>query len=85
MSDIHPEILAVIQAHFPSATGVRVTLTLPDTIGVGAKYLESLDLSEEDRAVVNAHHIRKQGQDYIMRDTPEVRRVLRIPTEGASE
>jgi hypothetical protein len=79
VSNLHPEILAVIQAHFPSATGIRVTLTLPDTIGIGAKYLESLDLSEEDRAIVNAHHIRKQGNDYIMRDSEEIRRVLRIP------
>jgi hypothetical protein len=79
VSNLHPEIQAVIEKHFPSATGVRVTLTLPDTIGVGAKYLESLDLSEEDRAIVNAHHIRKQGNDYIMRDSEEIRRVLRIP------
>jgi hypothetical protein len=85
VSNLHPEILAVIQAHFPSATGIRVTLTLPDTIGIGAKYLESLDLSEEDQAIVNAHHIRKQHGQYVMRDTPELRRVIRWPERGAGE
>jgi hypothetical protein len=76
VNDLFREILA---AHFPSAQSVKVTLSLPETIGFGAKYKDSLDLSDEDKAVVNAHHIRKQGGDFIVRDTPELRRALRIP------
>jgi hypothetical protein len=80
MSNVHPEILEVIQRHFPSATGVRVTLTLPDTIGVGEKYFASVtELSDEDRKLVNDHYIRRQAGQMIFRDTADLRRVLRIP------
>jgi hypothetical protein len=73
------EIETVVRKHFPCAAWIRVTLGLPGTIGIGEQYLKSLDLSDGDKAVVNAHHIRFQDGVYVMRDTEELRRVVRIP------
>ena len=77
------EILEVIRKHYPSATAVRITLTLPDTIGIGAKYLASLELSEDAKQVINQHHIRKQHGQFILRDTPELRVAIRWPEGDA--